>query len=73
VKFWGIPFVMQESIRSGSLFLSDGQYVGFPLDRCFKLFFFHRFDYFASSGCKKSGSPVRMLSILVSPCDEPTP
>jgi hypothetical protein len=26
------------STRSGSLFLRDGQYVGSPVDRCFKLF-----------------------------------
>jgi hypothetical protein len=36
-KSWGIPFVKQKSTRSGSLFLSDGQYVGSPVDRCFKL------------------------------------
>jgi hypothetical protein len=37
-KSWRIPFVTQKSTRSGSLFLSDGQYVGSPIDRCFKLF-----------------------------------
>jgi hypothetical protein len=31
--------VTQKSTRSGSLFLSDGQYVGSPEDRCFELFF----------------------------------
>jgi hypothetical protein len=31
-KSLGIP------TRSGSLLLSDGQYVGSPTDRCFKLF-----------------------------------
>jgi hypothetical protein len=35
---WGIPFVTQESTRSSSLFLSDDQYVGSPVDGCFKLF-----------------------------------
>jgi hypothetical protein len=35
-----IPFVTQKSTRSGSLFLSDGQYMGSPVDRCFKLFLF---------------------------------
>jgi hypothetical protein len=29
---WGIPFVTQKSSRSGSLFLSDGQHVGSPID-----------------------------------------
>jgi hypothetical protein len=33
--------VTQKSTRSGSLFLSDGQYVGSPEDICFKLFFFN--------------------------------
>jgi hypothetical protein len=37
-KPWGIPFATQESTRSGSIFLSDGQYVGCPIDGCFKLF-----------------------------------
>jgi hypothetical protein len=32
-----VPFETQKSTRSGSLFLSDGQYVGSPIDRCFKL------------------------------------
>jgi hypothetical protein len=31
--------VTQKSTRSGSLFLSDGQYASSPNDRCFKLFF----------------------------------
>jgi hypothetical protein len=35
---WGIPFVTQKSTRSSSLFLSGGQYVGSPVDECFKLF-----------------------------------
>jgi hypothetical protein len=30
-KSLGIPFVAQKSTRSGSLFLSDGQYVGSPM------------------------------------------
>jgi hypothetical protein len=30
--------VIQKSIRSGSLFLWDGQYVGSPMDRCVRLF-----------------------------------
>jgi hypothetical protein len=37
-KFWGIPFVTHKSTRSGSLFLPDGQYVGSPIGRSFKLF-----------------------------------
>jgi hypothetical protein len=37
-KSWGIHFVTQTSTRSGSLFLSDGQDVGYPIDRCFKSF-----------------------------------
>jgi hypothetical protein len=28
---WGMPFVTQKSTRSGSLFLSYGQYVGSPI------------------------------------------
>jgi hypothetical protein len=32
--------VTQKSTRSGSLLLSDGQYVGSPENRCFKFFFF---------------------------------
>jgi hypothetical protein len=73
-KSWGILSVTQKSTRSGSLFLSDGQYVGSPIDRYFKLLrFFHRYEYLASSGCNDSGSPVGMLSIVVSSCDEPTP
>jgi hypothetical protein len=36
-KFWRIPSVTQKSTESGSLFLSVGQYVGSPVDRCFKL------------------------------------
>jgi hypothetical protein len=31
-------FATATSTVSGSLFLSDGQYVGSPVDRCFKLF-----------------------------------
>jgi hypothetical protein len=38
-KSWRIRFVTQKSFRSGSLLLSDGEYVGSPADRCFKLFF----------------------------------
>jgi hypothetical protein len=37
-KSWGIPFVTQKCTRSGSLFLSDGQNVGSPVDIRFKLF-----------------------------------
>jgi hypothetical protein len=37
-KSWGIPFVTQKSARSGRLLLSDGQYVGSPIDRFFKVF-----------------------------------
>jgi hypothetical protein len=33
-KFWVIPFVTQKSTRSGSLFKSDGQYVGSQVERC---------------------------------------
>jgi hypothetical protein len=62
-KFRGIPFVAKKSTRSGRLFLSDGQYVGSPIDRCFVSF--HHFEYFASPGCNESGSPVGMLSIVV--------
>jgi hypothetical protein len=36
-KSWG-PFVTQKCTRSGSLFLSNGQYVGPLVDGCFKLF-----------------------------------
>jgi hypothetical protein len=36
-KCWGVLFVTFKSTRSGSLFLSDGQYVGSPVDRRFKL------------------------------------
>jgi hypothetical protein len=32
-KSWGIPLVTQKATRSGSLLLSDGQYVGFPVDK----------------------------------------
>jgi hypothetical protein len=32
------PFVTQKSTRSGRIFLSDGQYIGSPIGRCFKLF-----------------------------------
>jgi hypothetical protein len=42
--------VTQKSTRSGGLYLSDGQYECSPEDRCFKLFFFNCFEYFASSG-----------------------
>jgi hypothetical protein len=35
-KSWGIHFVTQKSTRSGSLLLPDGQYVGSPIDWCFK-------------------------------------
>jgi hypothetical protein len=35
--------------------------------------FFHCFEYFASSGCDKSGSSVSVFSIVVSSCDEPMP
>jgi hypothetical protein len=35
-KSWGIPFITQESTRSGSLFLSDGQRVCSTVDRRFK-------------------------------------
>jgi hypothetical protein len=72
---WGIPFVIQKSTRSGSLFLSDGQYVGSTVDRCFKLFLvsFHHFVQFTSSGCNVSGSPVGMLCTVVSSCDELMP
>jgi hypothetical protein len=37
VQSWGIPFVTEKCTRSGGLFLSDGLYVGLPIDRCFKL------------------------------------
>jgi hypothetical protein len=36
-KPWGMHFVTQKSVWSGSSFLSDGQYVGSPVDRCVKL------------------------------------
>jgi hypothetical protein len=39
VKVWVISFVTQKSTRSGSLFQSDRQYVGLPVERCNKLFF----------------------------------
>jgi hypothetical protein len=37
-KSWGTLIVTQKCTRSGSLFLSDGQYVGSHVDRCCKLF-----------------------------------
>jgi hypothetical protein len=37
-SFGGVPFVTRKSTSSRSLFLSGGQYVGSPIDRCFKLF-----------------------------------
>jgi hypothetical protein len=36
-KSWGMPSVAHKSTRSSSLSLSDVQYVGSPVDRCFKL------------------------------------
>ena len=32
IDAFGMPFVTQKSIKSGSLFGSDGQYVGLPVD-----------------------------------------
>jgi hypothetical protein len=72
VKSWGTTFVTQKFTRSGSLFLSDGQYVGSPVYRVSSCFSFHHFEYFGSLGCNESDSPVDMLSIEVSACDEPT-
>jgi hypothetical protein len=57
--------VIQKSTRSGSLFLSDGQYGGSPEDRLFKFFFFNCFEYFVSSGSDNSGSLVSVFSIAV--------
>jgi hypothetical protein len=37
MKSWGIHVVTQMSTRLGSLFLSDGQCVSSPMDRCLKL------------------------------------
>jgi hypothetical protein len=33
----GYLFVIQKSVRSGSLFMSDSQYVGSPMDRWVRL------------------------------------
>jgi hypothetical protein len=36
-NFWVIPFLTQKSTKSGSLFQSDGQYVGLQEERCDRL------------------------------------
>ena len=48
IEAFRIPFVIQKSIKSGSLFGSDGQYVGLPVDTC---------DRFIASMVLKSSRP----------------
>jgi hypothetical protein len=72
-KFLVIPFVTQKSARSSSLFQSDSQHVGSPVERCDRLFFFHSSEYFATSRCDETGTPYSMFSVAVSSCDIPLP
>jgi hypothetical protein len=37
-QFYEVPFATHKSTRSGSLFLSDSQYVGSPIDKCYNSF-----------------------------------
>jgi hypothetical protein len=62
-KFWVIPSVTQKSSRSGSLFQSDGQYLVSPMERCYRLFFFHCFEYFATSACDESVPHTACLAL----------
>jgi hypothetical protein len=58
-----MPFVTQKSTRSGSLFLSYGQYVGSPIV----------LSSLRPRGVMSLDSPVDMLGIVVSSCSELTP
>jgi hypothetical protein len=63
--------VTQKCSRSGSLFLSDGQYVGSPIDRYFMLFLSIVLSTSRPMGVI-SLDLQSMLSIVVSSCDELT-
>jgi hypothetical protein len=70
-KSGGIPFVTKNSTRSGSLFLSDGQYVVFPVDRWIKFFLSIVLSISRPVGVMILDPPVGMFCIVASTCDEP--